>query len=42
MGVVLILLCVALVALPPRFDPAIRIKERQLRQRSKTRDGAEP
>lgn len=28
----LIAACVVLVLLPPRFDPAIRIKERQIKQ----------
>ena len=30
-GYVLIGVCVVLVCLPPRWDPAIRIKERQIR-----------
>ncbi|WP_375248334.1 hypothetical protein [Sphingomonas sp.] len=27
-----IIICMTLVMLPPRFDPAIRIKERQIKQ----------
>ena len=32
MATVLILACVALVLLPPKFDPAIQIKEWQIKQ----------
>jgi hypothetical protein len=30
--VILIVACVALVLMPPRYDPAIRIKERQIKR----------
>lgn len=38
MGWFLIAICVVLVALPPRCDPAIRWKERNERRRMKRKD----
>lgn len=37
MDYLLIAACVVLVLLPPRFDPAIRIKEWQIKRERETR-----